>query len=352
MRQDTLPSRSRSRSRTRILACLLGATCFWLTTWPSGIVHAQDEEELEIAPPERVTLKTDDGVDLDAMWYAGGVATTKDKGLQKIDGDKVVPVIILHGWDESNREFSAIASYLQSLGHAVLVPDLRGHGRSKVMVRTRTGETEKERDDFTAVDLALMAKSDMIRLKRFLLEKNNAKELNIELLCVIASEESSIVAANWVLHDWSYPDLLDRKQGKDAKGLILLSPVRNFNGYHWNTTMKQPVFSGLNPAVFTMPMLIIVGNEDQKAYREAKTIYSRLETSRKRLHQSFKKEERREKHTLFLVERDTELQGWKLLDPRLNLNLHTQIAGFIDYKLAKKASEYGFNGERKFRSSD
>jgi len=49
-------------------------------------VHAQDEEELAIAPPERVTLKTDDGVDQDAMWYAGGVATTKDKGLENIDG--------------------------------------------------------------------------------------------------------------------------------------------------------------------------------------------------------------------------------------------------------------------------
>jgi hypothetical protein len=291
-------------------------------------------------------------VKLTAMWYAGGVAKGKDKAMRKVEGDKVVPVIILHGWKGSKRKFSAIASYLQSLGHAVLMPDLRGHGRSKVMIQTRTGEREKDLDDFTAQDLALMTKLDMVRLKRFLLEKNNAKELNIELLCVVASEESCVVAANWVLHDWSYPDLLDRKQGKDVKGLILISPVQTFNGYHWNDTMKQPLFSGRNPAVFTMPVLIITGSADTNAYREAKTIHSRLKKLRKRLHQSFKKAERREKHTLYLEERDTELQGWKLLDPRVGLNLHTKIAGFIDYKLARKATEYGFNGERKFRSSN
>lgn len=339
-------------NRCRFAAPSLSAICFCLASFTSSLVHAQDEEELAIAPPQRETLTTDDGVKLSAIWYPGGVAKDKDGTLRKIEGDKVVPVIILHGWEGNNREFSAIASYLQSLGHAVLVPDVRGHGRSKVTVQTRTGEIEKELDDFTAQDLALMAGADMIRMKKFLLEKNNAKELNIELLCVIASEESSVVAANWVVHDWSYPDLLDRKQGKDVKGLILISPVRTFNGYHWNNTMKQPVFSGLNPAVFTIPVLILTGSADPKAYREAKTIHSRLKTSRKRLHMSFKEEERLEKNTLFMAERDTELQGWKLLDPRMKLNLHTQIAAFIDYKLARKASEYGFNGERKFRSAN
>ena len=278
--------------------------CCWLVHWP-GAAQAQDEEELSIAAPERVALTTDDGVKLSAYWYAGGVVRGKDGNLSKIDGDKVVPVIILHGWEGSSRQFSAIASYLQSRGHAVLVPDLRGHGGSKVMVQTRTGEKEKELDDFTAQDLALMAKADMIRIKRFLLEKNNARELNIELLCVLASEESSIVAANWVLHDWSYPDLLDRKQGKDVKGLILLSPVRMFNGYHWNDTMRQPVFSGLPLGVFTIPVLVITGSGDSKAYREAKTIHSKLKTSRKRLHLSFKEEDRVKNNTLYLVVRDT-----------------------------------------------
>lgn len=351
MRQNTFVPNVRSK----FLVCLLGATCCLSISTPFGSLLAQEveeEEELAIAEPEQLTLTTDDGVDLNVMWYAGGVAVDSDKKLRKIEGEKVVPIIILHGWNGSHRQFSAIASYLQAQGHAVLVPDLRGHGRSKVMVRIRGGEKERERDDFTRTDMALMV-TDMIRLKRFLLEKNNARELNIELLCVMASEESCVVAANWVVHDWSYPDLLGgRKQGKDVKGLIMLSPVRTFNGFHLNDALRSPVFSGLNPAVFTIPVLIITGSEDGKAYREAKTIYNRLSTSRKRLHQALKPEERREKHTLFLVERKTALQGWKLLDPRLKLNLHTQIAGFIDFKLAQKASEYGFNGERKFRSSN
>jgi len=354
MRQHSLlPS-----TQSKFLAWLIGAICCWLISASFGSLQAQDEdeEELAIAEPEQLTLTTDDGVDLNVMWYAGGVARESDDKLRKIEGDKVVPVIILHGWgesdNESHRHFSAIATYLQSIGHAVLAPDLRGHGRSKVTIPIRGGEREKELQEFTKVDLALMV-NDMVRLKRYLLEKNNAKELNIELLCVIASEESSVVAANWVVHDWSYPDLLGgRKQGKDIKGLILLSPTRSFNGFHWNDAMRHPVFSGMNPAAFTIPVLIITGSEDSQAYREAKTIHSRLSSSRKRLHQALKPEERREKHTLYLVERETELQGWKLLDPRLRLNLHTQIAGFIDFKLARKAGDYGFNGERKFRSSN
>lgn len=310
-----------------------GALLTTLLTCLTGTAGA-DDEELKIAPPEQVTMTTADGVELHATWYAGGVSRS-EKGLSKVEFKNVVPIIIVHGWDESSNSFSAIASYLQILGHAVIVPDLRGHGRTKLMRGTR----EIKRDDFSANDMAGIALGDLVAVKKFLLQKNNAKQLNIELLTVIGSEEGSIVAANWVLRDWSLIDLINRKQGKDVKAIVLLSPLRTYNGYHWNDAMKQPVFSGLNPAVFTIPMLIIVGKNDDKAYREAKTIYSRLSTSRKRLHQSFDEEERRQKQTLYLVERDTELQGERLLDPRLNLNLHLQIKGFIDYKVAAHASE-------------
>lgn len=327
---------SRRPAHVHLLAVLAVITC--LGAGYDRIATAQDEEELQIAAPQRMTLTTKDGVDLNVMWYAGGVARS-EKGLVKVDYKKVVPVMILHGWNESSGAFSAIATYLQSLGHAVIVPDLRGHGRSKVTIKTGAGEREKKRDDFNSQDMARMVEFDIVRVKKFLLEKNDEEELNIELLCVIASEEGTIMAANWVLRDWSLVDFINRKQGKDVKGLIMLSPMRMYNGYHWNDTMKQPVFSGLNPAVYTIPTLILVGNKDTKTYSEAKRIYSRLNTSRKRLHQSIAEDERREKHTLYLVERNTELQGWKLLDPRLKLNLHLQIKGFIDYKLASKANE-------------
>lgn len=110
--------------------------------------------------------------------------------------------------------------------------------------------------------------------------------------------------------------------------------------YHLNDTIKQPVFSGLDPAVFTIPVLIIVGENDAKAYFEAKRIHRRLHSSRKWLHSLLANvDEPHERQTLYLVERDTELQGHRLLDPRLRLWLHPEIKGFIYYKLVLRSSE-------------
>ncbi|WP_405867371.1 alpha/beta hydrolase [Streptomyces sp. NBC_01515] len=48
------------------------------------------------------------------------------------------PLLLVHGWGGDGREWSPHADALAVAGHRVLVPDLRGHGRSPVPDRNNT----------------------------------------------------------------------------------------------------------------------------------------------------------------------------------------------------------------------
>ena len=84
-----------------------------------------DAADEKVPEPEVPELTTKDELQLKATYFPG----TK--------GQESIPVIIIHGLGpKSNRKEyddkdSGLASFLQkSLGCAVIVPDLRGHGES------------------------------------------------------------------------------------------------------------------------------------------------------------------------------------------------------------------------------
>jgi hypothetical protein len=160
-------------------------------------------------PPEDITLETTDGISIRATWYLG----TKKK--------ESIPIIMVHGWEGSRGEYDGLARFLQSLGHSSVIPDLRGHGDSKIQKGPR-GETKAlEPDTFRPRDMESMVQ-DLEACKRFLMEKNNAGECNIEMLCLIGAEFGSILATRYAALDWSVPNLPAYKQGQDVKALVLL----------------------------------------------------------------------------------------------------------------------------------
>ena len=108
----------RCRESFRLWKILPLATAFVLPLiWPYMIALAEDAKE-EIPSPKKLTLKTRDGVLLQATFYPGN------------KGKETVPVILLHGYKGSSSEYNQLAPYLQQTGCAVMVPDLRGHGAS------------------------------------------------------------------------------------------------------------------------------------------------------------------------------------------------------------------------------
>ncbi len=271
----------------------------------------------KIPEPEDVTLETKDGVSIRATFYAG------------LGKKASIPVIMVHGWEGQRGEYHALAKGLQSLGHSIIVPDLRGHGQS--MSQKLPDGTSKELDPsrFRQADLDGMIR-DIEACKRFLMDKNNQGELNINSLCVIAAEFGCIPAMKWTALDLTAPRLLAMKQGQDVKAVVLLSPLQAFKG----VTMREAL---MVPAIRSeLSMMIAAGKQDSKGTSEAKRLHSSLENFRPKLPTD--PEEIKKKQDLFLVQPETSLQGTKLLGS--GLPVMANIAKFIELRLMNKQADY------------
>jgi pimeloyl-ACP methyl ester carboxylesterase len=279
-------------------------------------------------------LDAKDGALIACTWYPS--PKSED------EGKTVVPVIVLHGWGGARSQYDALATSLQTRGHAVVVPDLRGHGSSTIIKRpTQPEDSELKIDDGKAkldgrtipskyvVDA--MWRYDVEAVKKFLLQKNNDGEINIELLCVVGVEEGALVALNWVALDWSWPTLAARKQGKDVKAMALVSPVTSFEGVTAVNALRSPHVPR------DLSAMIIVGSLQARVYQAAKRLYQQLKIGRPPTPDN--EEERRAKQTLWLIELKTVLQGQKLFD-RDVFGVDKKIAGFIHYRLVNKVDQY------------
>jgi pimeloyl-ACP methyl ester carboxylesterase len=249
-------------------------------------------------------------------------------------GEATVPVILLHGWDGprgagSGQDVISLAGKLQKAGHAVAVPDLRGHGRS---TRRKLGEGQFEtidREKLRVADLRSMI-LDVEAVRSFLVGENNAKRVNLEQLCVIGFEMGSIVALNWILYDWSVPSLPTLKQGQDVKAFVLVSPDQSFKGMDVRQAMAHPVVSG------RLSAMIIYGKGDPEN-ATAKRLYNTFKRAPRVLAADVADSARLQ--DLFVVELDTRLRGTKLLDSQA-LAVADYIEQFIERRLVDRGAVF------------
>ena len=174
-------------------------------------------------------------------------------------GKSTAPFILVHDWSRSRADLLMLASFLQQQGHAVIVPDLRGHGESVGML----GSTKLlDHKKFNKADKA-SAVGDIDQCKRFLQEKNNEGIINIDLLNIVAVGDSCHLAIAWTLADWAWEPMGGMKQGKDVKSLILFSPTKKFAGSSLKKLMKSPLISGRKAT--PLPMLVVWGEQSAVA---------------------------------------------------------------------------------------
>ncbi len=264
-----------------------------------------DEEEL--GPPEVLSLTTKDNVVLKCTYYPGEKSKT------------TVPFILLHDWKGNRKDMQAMAEYLQQ-NHkfAVIVPDLRGHGESTERVGA---EQPLEAADFKKDEAALII-NDIERCKKFLMEKNNLGELNIEMLTIVAVGQIVVPAVQWAWADWQWPSLGGLKQGQDVKALMMISPERKFMGLSMTQNLKTNLFTGKGAT----PIAVYVtwSAKDETADREGNAIARALEKPRSKLDD-----------TMLLVREpyNTNLDGTSLVRDAKHKIVFEDVAKFVNEKL-------------------
>jgi len=279
----------------------LAAAAAFALAW--GTAAAADDKNDKPPPPEQITLRTSDGVTLAATYYPAR--------LGKKSGKDTATVILVHAYKGNRGDFDELALRLQDAGNAVMAPDLRGHG-----------ESGGPQGTLRAADFAAMARQDLEAVKRFLVEKNNAGQLNIERLGLVGVEMGATVAINWAALDWSWPVLATGKQGQDVKALALISPQWSFKGMRIDDAVAHPNIRS------DLSVLIVAGRRNSKLLQAAKRLYNALA----RYHVTPPPEDAAEKQTLWLKTPQTSLQGMQLMDEK-SLQVGEMILDFVQLRL-------------------
>lgn len=260
--------------------------------------------------PEDVSLTTKDGVKIMATY------------LPSPKGKDAAVCILLHGFKGNRRDMASLGAYLNKNEVAVIMPDLRGHGDSTTV--TVDGVSRKfEAATMPVAQLKLMS-NDLEAVKKFLMEKNNAGELNIERLGIVAAEMSVPIAVNWTVDDWSWPVLPNLKQGQDVKALALLSPQMTFK----TLNMSQAITVPASPIRDKISLLLIAGAEDDASVRDA----TRIEQMFARIRPKVDKDKIADKTLFIEVSIKTKLVGTKLLG-EANLGIEDLIDQFVQLRL-------------------
>ena len=234
--------------------------------------------------------------------------------------------------------YSATASFLQQAGHAAIVPDLRGHGES---IEVTGVKKPIDYEKFRKSDV-MSAQKDIERCKKFLVQKHNKGEVNVDLLCVVAIGQTSVLAAQWTLNDWfAYPAKNTRgiKQGQDVKALMLVSPVKKISGISILPILSHPLFSGANGP--SLPLLVTWGAADDTA-KDTEAIVEMLEKTHPDLSDIQDPKKRQELTSFFSVPvRKHKFSGLEMIESERVENFWPYISNkLFEQKVVANAKDF------------
>jgi len=221
------------------------------------------------AKPEELVLATTDGIDLYAWYYPARVAE---------DDSPKATVILLHDLEGSHRSVEPLAMALQSAGCDVVAPDLRGHGGS-----TNRGGGDVDLRLLKKADFELMAatrggqirdqsaiRGDVETVRNWIKRKAEDGKLDMNRLFVVGSGLGAAVAAAWTAEDANWPAGTKGDQGRQVRGLVLISPAWTTRGF----SISGPL---ANDAVRAdVPVMVIAGRAD----RDATKVFDQLKRQR------------------------------------------------------------------------
>ena len=221
------------------------------------------------AKPEELLLTTTDGLDLHAWHYPAKLAE---------DDAPTATVILLHDLEGTHRSVEPLAVALQAAGCDVVAPDLRGHGAST----TRAGGDVDQRL-LKKADFELMAatrggqirdqsaiRGDVETVRNWMKRKAEDGELDMDRLFVVGSGLGAAVAAAWTAEDANWPAGTKGDQGREVRGLVLISPAWTTRGFSINGPLANDAVRA------NVPVMVIAGRAD----RDATKVFDQLKRQR------------------------------------------------------------------------
>jgi len=282
------------------------------------------------APPTKLAgpvevdgLVASDGLRLSATYWAGP------------ENRDTVPVILLHTWKGDRKEYAGLAPFLQKEGHSVLVPDLRGHGLS---TQSQLGGRKLDAAKMGNEHLSFMRYDDMELLRRFLVKKNDAEELNLNKLCIVGAEMGASVAAYYAFYDWTEVRREANRRpapSQDIKGLVLISPDWDFKGMPLNKPFSNPFVRS------QISLMLVVGKEDSRTLADSRRLHNMV----KRFHTDPTTVDAAQRD-LYFAQLPTKLQGTKILGIKA-LNLEEYIGKFIELRAVDQSYPWYSRSKKK-----
>jgi pimeloyl-ACP methyl ester carboxylesterase len=307
---------------------LAATVVFMAAVWPPLSAKGQSEERRAPEPVD-LAVTTKDHVRIRFTYYASTA------------GQDAVPVVMLHDFNETRAVFAPLARSLQNprppadettppIGpRAVVTVDLRGHGESKTAYALDGTALELDANRFRQQDFLDMVRFDLEAVRRFLVEQNDAGQLNLNKMCVVGSGMGANVAVLWAAQDWAMPPLAARKQGQDVKALALISPRWNFRGLMLRDAFRFP------PIQRQLSVFLAYGRADRDVVSDIDNMRKVLD----RFHPEPPADQVLERKDYFVYAPDTILQGTKLLNSG-EFDLGRRIADFIELWLGRKPFPY------------
>ena len=285
-------------------------------------------------PVEELQLETSDGIRIAAWYYPVAEGAEAD-----------ATVILIHDVEGSHEMVDSLARSLQGAGHAVVAPDLRGHGGSGFRPAGVKGDTGDPRQlkkaDLEAIAAATggshrghaAIQGEIEAVRNWIKQKSESGDLNIDRLCVVGCGLGATLGSMWTAADWTWPPTTSGPQGKQVRALALISPVWASKGISMSLPMKSDAIQ------HRVPIMVLAGKSDRdairlfdqlKRYRHDAWFQQRVEPPSKNGRNPVAANDA----TVFFIETDSSLKGHDLAnDPALNVA--DKIKVFINLALAR-----------------
>lgn len=215
-------------------------------------------EAMRNLPYEEVTIPMPDRLELYGRLYDPSLVKDEEgdtispgESEEEYSGAKYPLVVLLHGLNKNHSVWGDLPATLVKAGYAVYVPDLRGHGKSTRITRSRRVNWRM----LKAKEWELLPGDIYRAIQYFQKAQEDYPEIDAERVALVGEKLGANVAT-----------MTSKKPLAHVKTLVMLSPGLSLKGIDASRGLMG----------FTNPALILVGRDEQEAYTTAQHLYNWL----------------------------------------------------------------------------